>query len=61
MTKEYRQAVIDLQETFPLVVEITNNWLLNYKIHGNSQSKNEIETLQKFYKAMKIVTGLKNI
>ncbi len=48
-----KQAIKDLKETYPKVIEICDNWLLDYQIHGGHQSTEEVKTLRKFAKAMK--------
>ena len=51
-----KQAIKDLKETYPKVIDITDNWLLFCQIHGEMQSPAEVKTLKKFAKAMNFIT-----
>jgi len=55
LTKHFTQAIKDLKESYPKVIQICDNWQLIAQNHGIQQSKEERKLLKKFSDAMKII------
>ncbi len=50
------KAINDLKETYPKVIPIVDNWAMMDHVHGGKQSDSEKKILNKFAKAMKVIT-----
>jgi len=55
-SKKLERAIKDLKETFPEVTNICDGWQQLSQIHGIKQTEDEVKVLEKFAKAMKVIT-----